>query len=158
MRILAALVLLLPLQVNAGELIGGTNTYVMASRDWKTDEYSGYYIYDSTGTTEWKSGSFEDGPVECHGAGFWTPAEITGEGICIFGAPPNQWTVAHQMPPGSNPWNAKVKTKFHRQGVWKVTNGTGKYVGMTGSGTFVSDQLADGQKTTWFEGEVEFAN
>jgi len=74
MRVLAALALVLPLQANAGELIGGTNTYMMESRDWKTGEFAGYYIYDSAGTTKWKSGPLKDGPVECHGAGFWTPA------------------------------------------------------------------------------------
>jgi hypothetical protein len=158
MRVLAALALILPLHANAGDLIGGTNTYMMTSRDWKTGDFAGYYIYDSAGATEWNAGPLEDGPVECHGAGFWTPAEITGEGICIFGAPPNQWTVAHQMPPGSNPWGAQDKNRFHRQGIWRVLHGTGKFVGITGSGTFVSNQLADGRKTTWFEGEVEFAN
>ncbi len=158
MRFLAVLALVLPLHAQAGEIIGGTNTYLSESRDWKTGEYAGYYIYDSEGTTEWNTGPFESGPVECHGAGFWTPAEITGEGICIFGAPPHQWTVAHQMPPGSNPWNSIDRSRFHRQGIWRVVHGTGKFVGMTGMGTFVSNQLVDGRKTTWFEGEVNLAN
>jgi len=39
-----------------------------------------------------------------------------------------------------------------------VVHETGRFVGMSGAGTFVSNELADGHKTTWFEGEVEFAN
>lgn len=157
-RLAVVLGLILAQPAVGGEIIAGTNTYVAESREWKTGQWAGYYIYESQGMTVWQDGPIDEGPVECHGAGFWTPEEITGEGICIFGAAPNQWTVAHKMPPGSNPWDAQDKNRFHRQGVWRVVHGTGRFVGMTGSGTFVSNQLVDGRKTTWFEGEVEFAN
>jgi len=36
--------------------------------------------------------------------------------------------------------------------------GTGRFVGMTGHGTYVGNQRLDGHKTTWFEGEVDFTN
>jgi len=155
----AALALvLLAVPAWAGELIAGINTYISDARTWKTGEFAGYYIYDSKGTTVWKKGPLQDGPVECHGAGFWTPKEIMGDGICIFGAAPDRWTVAHELTPGANLWNAQDKNPFHRRGVWRVVQGTGRFVGMTGTGTFVSNELADGRKTTLFEGEVEFAN
>ena len=150
--------ILLTLPASAGELVSGVNTYMSDARTWKTGEFAGYYIYDSKGTTVWKKGPLQDGPVECHGAGFWTPKEIMGDGICIFGAAPDRWTVAHELTPGANLWNAQDKNPFHRRGVWRVVQGTGRFVGMTGTGTFVSNELADGRKTTLFEGEVEFAN
>lgn len=62
------------------------------------------------------------------------------------------------MPPGSNPWTAQNENTLHRQGVWRVVHGTGRFVGMTGSGTFVSNELVGGRKTRWFEGEVDLAN
>ncbi|HMB78239.1 MAG TPA: hypothetical protein VKN76_17735 [Kiloniellaceae bacterium] len=150
--------ILLTLPASAGELVSGVNTYMSDARTWKTGEFAGYYIYDSKGTTVWKKGPLQDGPVECHGAGFWTPKDIMGDGICIFGAAPDRWTVAHELTPGANLWNAQDKNPFHRRGVWRVVQGTGRFVGMTGTGTFVSNELADGRKTTLFEGEVEFAN
>jgi len=143
--------ILLTLPASAGELVSGVNTYMSDARTWKTGEFAGYYIYDSKGTTVWKKGPL-------HGAGFWTPKEIMGDGICIFGAAPDRWTVAHELTPGANLWNAQDKNPFHRRGVWRVVQGTGRFVGMTGTGTFVSNELADGRKTTLFEGEVEFAN
>ncbi|MBG6164472.1 hypothetical protein [Roseibium album] len=155
---IATSLVLLALPASAGELIGGTNTYISEARTWKTGEYAGYYVYDSKGTTVWEKGPLPDGAVECHGAGFWTPKEILGDGICIFGTSPDRWTVAHELTPGSNLWNAQDKNPFHRQGVWHVVHGTGRYVGMTGEGTYVSNELSDGRKTTWFEGDVEFAN
>ena len=151
-----ALCLALAPPATAGDLIGGTNTYMAETRTWKTGEIAGYYIYDSTGTTIWETGPLENGPVECHGAGFWDATEVTGEGICIFGAPPHQWTVAHRMPPGSNRWEHRKKDDYHRTGLWTVVHGTGRYVGLTGTGTFISKELVDGRKTTWFQGEVEF--
>ena len=159
MKILAAaLAVLLTAPASASVLNMGTNTYISVPRTWKTGEFAGYYIYDSMGTTVWQNGPVKDGPVECHGAGFWTPKEILGDGICIFGVAPDRWTVAHELTPGSNLWNAQDKNPFHRRGVWRVVHGTGRYIGMTGTGTYVSNELADGRKTTWFEGEVEFVN
>ena len=154
----AFFLVLITLPASAGELISGVNTYTSDVRTWKTGEFSGYYIYDSQGTTVWKKGPLPDGPIECHGAGFWTEKEIMGDGICIFGAAPDRWTVAHELTPGANRWNAQDKNPYQRQGVWRVVQGTGRFVGMTGTGTFVSNELADGRKTTWFEGEVVFGN
>lgn len=138
----------------AGEMISGTNTYVTDQRTWETGESSGYYIYDSIGTIEAHTGPLPNGPVECHGAGFWTPEEIMGEGICIFGEAPHRWTVAFTMEPG-NEFDAQKAEKYRRRGTWEVVRGTGKYVGMTGIGSFVTGPVVDGQKTTEWEGEVE---
>ena len=41
-----------------------------------------------------------------------------------------------------------------RRGTWTVVNGSGKYLGMTGTGTFVTTAVADRKKTTHWEGEV----
>jgi len=138
----------------AGEMISGTNTYVTDQRTWKTGEFSGYYMYDSTGTMDTQVGPLPNGQVECHGAGFWTPEEIMGEGICIFGLAPNRWTVGFTMDPG-NKFDAQRAESYRRVGTWKVVHGTGKFVGMTGTGSFATGPVVDGQKTTQWEGEVE---
>jgi len=138
----------------AGEMISGTNTYDTDQRTWETGEYSGYYMYDSVGAFVPHAGSLPSGPVECHGAGFWTPEEILGDGICIFGEAPNRWTVAFELAPG-NQFDAQKVEKYQRRGTWTVVRGTGKYVGMTGSGSFMSGPVVDGRKTTEWEGEVE---
>jgi hypothetical protein len=138
----------------AGEMISGTNAYVTDQRTWKTGEFSGYYMYDSSGTMDTHAGPMPNGPVECHGAGFWTPEEIMGEGICIFGEAPHRWTVAFAMDPG-NKFDAQRAENYRRRGTWKVLHGTGKYVGVTGTGSFVTGPVVDGQKTTQWEGEVE---
>lgn len=54
-----------------------------------------------------------------------------------------------------NKFDARSTEKYRRRGTWTVVSGTGKYVGMTGSGSFVTGPVADGHKTTEWEGEVE---
>jgi len=150
----AALSVVLANSAMAGEMISGTNNYVTEERTWKTGDVSGYYMYDSTGNFEAQSGTIPNGPVECHGAGFWTAEEINGEGICIFGEAPNRWTVAFVMDP-HNQFSAQTAETYRRRGTWTVVSGTGKYVGITGSGNFVTGPVVDGRKTTQWEGEVE---
>ena len=140
----------------AGEMISGTNTYVTEERTWKTGQNSGYYMYDSTGTYKARSGFIPDSPVECHGAGFWTSEEIKGEGICIFGEGLNRWTVAFKMAPGEK-FNAQTIEPYQRRGTWTVVRSTGKYAGMTGSGSFMASPTANNRKTTVLEGELEVA-
>jgi hypothetical protein len=153
--LLAAFGVVLAGSALAGEMISGTNTYATEQRTWKTGEFSGYYMYDSTGTFEAHSGLLPNSPVECHGAGFWTPEEILGDGVCIFGEAPHRWTVAFEMVPGEK-FNAQTAERYQRRGTWTVVSGTGKYVGTTGTGSFVSGTVVNGRKTTQWEGEVEF--
>jgi len=138
----------------AGDLIAGTNRYETDMRSWPTGLHAGYYMYDSQGEIEIHSGPIPGGPVECHGAGFWTEKEIDGNGICIFGAAPDRWTVAFEMEKG-NAFDKQIKNTYRRRGAWKVVEGTGKYWGMTGEGTFVTGPVVGGKKTTEWEGEVE---
>lgn len=137
----------------AGELISGTNSYLTEQRTWPAGRHAGYYTYDSKGQIEMHGGPLPNGPVECHGAGFWTEREINGTGICIFGAAPDRWTVAFEMERG-NTFNKQVKDAYQRRGVWTVVQGTGKYWGMIGNGTFVSGPVVGNKKTTQWEGEV----
>ena len=148
---LAAALLALP--ASAAELISGTNTYTTVERWWMTTDGSGYYMYDSEGQFEAKTGPIPNGPVECHGAGFWSPKMIDGEGVCIFGAPPHRWTV--QFKNYLEPRTSTRTEAFRPNGHWTVVNGSGKYLGMTGSGTFVSGPTVDMKKTTYWQGEVE---
>src|ERR1035438_2296703 len=99
-QIATAVLVLLAAPACAGEKIAGTNTYVTTERSWSTSDASGYYMYDSTGKYAAREGPVSSGQVECHGAGFWTPEEIKGDGICIFGEAPDRWTVTFIMEPG----------------------------------------------------------
>lgn len=137
----------------AGELIAGTNTYDATERWWTTSDGSGYYMYDSEGQIEMKAGSLPDGPVECHGAGFWSPERIMGEGICIFGAPPDRWTVIFIVDPASRLQHSTEG--YQRRGKWTVVNGSGNFFGMTGSGSYMTGPVVDRKKTTHWEGEIE---
>ena len=152
--VVAAFGLMLAGTAMAEEPVSGTNTYETDQRSWKTGEFAGYYMYDSTGMFKVHTGTIPDGPVECHGAGFWTAEEIRGSGICIFGAAPHRWTVAFEMAP-DNRFNARATETYVRRGSWTVVHGTGRYVGMTGDGSFVTGPVVDGRKTTNFEGMVD---
>jgi hypothetical protein len=155
MKILAMISLILfGIPALAAEPVKGTSSSSSEIRMWKTGENSGYYVYGSEGTSAWEAGPFEDMPIECHGAGFWSPTEVLGEGICIFGAEPDQWTVVQQMVEGSNLWSEKTNLS-DRTGDWNVVHGTGRYAGMTGSGTFTARDLENGKRITEIEGEVE---
>jgi hypothetical protein len=114
-------------------------------------------MYHSKGMIDMHSGPLPNGPVECHGAGFWTESEIVGDGICIFGAQPEQWTAAFESAKG-NTFDKKIKGTYQRCGTWKVVEATGKYWGMKGSGTFVTGPTVGAQKTTQWEGEVVLLN
>ena len=138
----------------AGEAINGETSSVSSTRTWATGSDSGYYIYSSEGEIAWKTGPFDDMAIECHGAGFWTSREITGDGICIFGEEPDRWTVVQEMPEDSNLW-ADKSNNSQRQGIWKVVNGTGRFAGMTGFGTFVARDAAGGGRATEVDGEIE---
>ena len=137
----------------AGELIAGTNTYQTSQRIWMTGAGRGYYMYDSQGTIRMHTGPLPDGPVECHGAGFWSTKTVTGEGICIFGANPHQWTVRFRNDDADR--YAPETEQFKPRGKWHIVLGTGKYDGMTGYGTFMAGEVEpDGRKITHWEGQV----
>ena len=112
-------------------------------------------MYDSTGEFKAQVGPIPSGPVECHGAGFWTEVEIKGDGICIFGSAPDRWTVSFIMEPGHKFNEPMSIEKCRRRGMWKVVLGTGKYRDMTGSGFFIAEPVVDGRKVTEVWGEVE---
>ncbi len=150
----AAVCALLAAPAAAGELISGTNAYSTEQRTWPSGLFAGYYMYDSVGEIEMHVGRLSNGPVECHGAGFWSPDEIMGEGVCIFGAAPNRWTVAFKME-SDNKFGDRRKESYARRGTWNVVHATGKFVGMTGAGSFVAGPVVDGRKTTRWEGEID---
>ena len=129
----------------AGERISGTNTYVRKEQTWPI-ENGVYWQQENFGTFTVAEGPIEPGFVECLGAGFGMANGIKGEGICIFENDEGTFTWTWQAIPGE-------LTQ------WQVAGGTGKYKGMTGSGTAASriqsEFTALQQRMTSWQGEIE---
>ena len=50
---------------------------------------------------------------------------------------------------------SRKRQGFERKGAWTVVGGSGKYLGMTGSGTYLTGSVVDRKKTSHWEGEVD---
>ena len=142
---LLMVVLLFPLPAIAGEMISGTNFFVVDDQSWETGDGSGYWIWHGTGVSQGNEGSFKTDALECHGAGFWDKDGSWGEGICVHTAGDDTRTAY---------WK---KDKDQEVGQWKYLSGTGKYAGITGDGTYKNHPMPGGHSVSEFEGEVTLA-
>jgi hypothetical protein len=73
----------------------------------------------------------------------------------VFGELPDSWMLRYRM----TQTNVAGQTaeKFRRIGEWTAVDGTGRYSGITGSGTYMAEEypVAEGGKwRTQWEGEV----
>lgn len=138
------LALLAPALATAGERISGTNSYVRKEQTWQLNN-SAYWQQENYGTFSVDEGPIGDGFVECIGAGFGDATGVRGEGICIFETQDGSFTWTWQAIPG----------EFNQ---WQVAAGTGKFKGMTGSGTartrVQSEFTALQHRITTWEGEI----
>ena len=145
-RIIMALALaLLPLTAFAAEKIKGANYMVVDAQSWETSETSGYWMINARGVSSYLEGPFEAGAVECHGAGYWDAEGSWGEGICVHSEGDDTRTSS---------W---IRGKGEELGRWEMLGGTGKYAGISGSGTYKPNNLPDGRLISEFEGEVTLA-
>ena len=133
-------------QILAAEPVSGTNSYVLKEEHWHM-RYLIYWEQENFGTFTVSLSPIEPGFVECRGAGFGRPSGVKGEGICIFENDEGTFTWTWQATPGE-------------MNSWQVSDGTGKYEGMTGSGTarsrIQSEFTALQQRVTDWKGEIEF--
>ena len=126
--------------------VAGTNTYMLQEKQWPVGGNSVFWTLDNVGTVDVKVSPLDFEAVECHGAGFWDWNGSRGEGICIFGEGSDKQVWAWKAEPG-------------RKSTWKIIHATGKYTGITGSGTHTTrtDDNYRVQKiriTDW-QGEIE---
>ena len=145
-RLMLFLVLLLfPLTALAGEKVSGMNFFVVDEQSWETGEGSGYWMWHGEGVQHPAGGPLETSSIECHGAGFWSKDGSWGEGICVIGAGDDTRTIQ---------WK---EDKGEEVGHWRDVTGTGKYVGMTGEGTYTSHSVPGSRHFNEWEGEVTLA-
>ncbi|MCU9838224.1 hypothetical protein OEZ49_10645 [Ruegeria sp. WL0004] len=142
--VLCAAAVLVPQYLIASEKVSATNFYVVKQEQipagenvfWKEDNYGTYTIHE---------GSIDAGFVRCVGSGFGGPGGITGGGVCVYGAHEDTFTMRWEV----------VSFGFNK---WQIVSATGKYSGMTGSGTtrtrVASQFMALPHRISDWEGEV----
>lgn len=142
--ILICSVLLAPQCLTAAEKVSVTNYYVVnqeqipAGQDvfWSEDNYGTYTVNE---------GPIDRGFVRCVGSGFGGPSGVSGGGVCVYGEDEDTFTMRWEV----------VRFGFNE---WRIVASTGKYSGMTGSGTtktrVASKFLALPHRISDWEGEV----
>lgn len=139
-------IFLFPLTAVAAEKVKGTNYMIVESQGWPTGNSAGYWMMNATGVTQYTLGPMGPGATECHGAGNWGADGNEGEGICV-----------HTEADGTRTSLWKIG-KGEAIGHWEIVSGTGKYVGITGQGTYKSMKLPNGRVISEFEGDITLAN
>lgn len=119
--VLVTVVLLVPHGLVAGERVSATNFYVVNQEDFDAGEGI-FWIQDNVGTFTVKEGPIEPGFVRCVGSGFGGLGGVSGGGVCIYGE-------------GVDTFTMKWKVERFGENSWQIVEATGKYAGMTGSGT-----------------------
>ncbi|WP_170644373.1 hypothetical protein [Ruegeria sp. HKCCC2117] len=137
-------VLIAPHCLTAAEKVSATNFYVVnqeqisAGEDvfWKEDNYGTYTVDE---------GPIDPGFVRCVGSGFGGPSGVSGGGVCVYGEEEDTFTMRWEV----------VAFGVNN---WRIVSSTGKYSGMTGSGTtktrVASKFLALPHRISDWEGEV----
>ncbi len=133
---------LVPVASLAAEPISGTNSLVVETTGYPTSDDGGYWMTSSQGVAVFDDNKFEPEAVECHGSGYWDSEGGWGEGICLYGVEGDTRTSSWRMEKGSD------------VGKWEILNGTGKFEGMTGQGTYTTTSVPGGNRVvTRWEGE-----
>ncbi len=108
----------------AGERVLATNFYVVNQELFGAGVDRWFWTEDNVGSFKVKEGPLDPGFARCVGSGFAGPdvAGVTGSGICIYGEGEDTFTMTWKVEaPGKNSW--------------RMVDGTGKYHGISGSGT-----------------------
>jgi len=141
---LISVVFLAPQCLTAAEKVSATNYYVVkqeqipAGEDvfWKEDNYGTYTVDE---------GPIDPGFVRCVGSGFGGPSGVNGSGVCVYGENEDTFTMRWEV----------VSFGFNK---WHIVSSTGKYSGMTGTGTtktrVASEYLAFPHRISDWEGEL----
>ncbi len=139
--IFACFLALTPVTVLAADAFKATNTYVTETQAWPVDEASGYWMVAFEGVSQVIEGPIDTMAVECHGAGFWGPEGLNGNGICLHGEGDDTFILRFDNKPSGN--------------TWEILSGTGKYQGLSGNGTAVTERLPGNRRISKLVGEVD---
>ena len=151
---LAVVIVASAFPVSAGELFSGTHTYRPDTELWNPVPAAGWWTSTMVGEYEPMSGPIPAGRIECRGGGFWNKSVREANGVCVFGEQPDVWMLRYRATETDRA--NRTNAGYMPVGEWTVVGGTGRYSGMTGSGTYLAEgAVAEGEKyrTRW-EGEV----
>ncbi|QIE57366.1 hypothetical protein G5B40_19120 [Pikeienuella piscinae] len=140
--------------VSAGELFSGTHTYRPDYEQWNPVPAAGWWTATMVGEYEAVSGPIPAGRIECRGGGYWNKSIREANGVCVFGEASDTWMLRYRATEIDRA--SRTTAGYMPIGEWTVLAGTGRYNGMTGSGTYLAEgAVAEGGKyrTRW-EGEV----
>lgn len=114
-------VLLAPQSLFAAEKVSVTNSYVVNYEEIPAGD-DVFWKEDNSGTYAVHVGPIDSGFVRCAGSGFGGPGGVSGGGVCVYGEGEDTFT---------------MRWEVARFGVnnWRIVSSTGKYLGMTGTGT-----------------------
>lgn len=152
--LLAAVLAVTALPASAGELFSGTHTYRPNSEIWNPIPAAGSWSSTMVGQYQPKSGPIPASRIECRGGGFWNKSIREANGVCVFGEAPDVWMLRYNATETDRA--KRTAAGYLPMGEWTVVGGTGRYSGITGSGTYLAEgAVAEDQKhrTRW-EGEV----
>jgi hypothetical protein len=142
--ILVSALLFAPGCLVASEKVSVTNSYVVNSEEIPAGNEV-FWKEDNSGTFMVHAGPITPGFVRCVGSGFGGPDGVSGSGVCVYGDGEDTFT---------------MRWEVVRFGVntWRIVSATGKYAGMTGSGTtrtqVASKFLIIPHRISDWEGEV----
>lgn len=152
--LVAALIVAAAAPATAGEMFSGTHTYRPEIQDWSPVPAAGYRSVVMVGDYTPDSGPIPAGRIECRGNNFWNKSVTEADGVCVFGEGADVWMLRYRM---TSTDRASQTAEAHRRiGEWTVVGGTGRYSGITGSGTYLAEGAvaADQKYLTRWEGEV----
>ncbi len=138
----------------AGELFSGTHTYQPVVEEWNPIPAAGWWNADMVGEYKPMSGPIPASRIECRGVGFWNKSNREANGVCVFGEQPDTWMLRYHTTETNRA--SRTAAGYKPVGEWTVVGGTGRYKGMTGSGTYLAEWAGvenDEYRTRW-EGEV----
>lgn len=139
-----AVVLFAPQCVAATEKVSVTNYYVVNQEQLPAGD-DVFWSEDNYGTYTVEEGPIDSGFVRCVGSGFGGPSGVNGGGVCVYGEDEDTFTMRWEV----------VSFGFNK---WQIVASTGKYSGMTGSGTtktrVASKFLALPHRISDWEGEI----
>ena len=141
---IAILLSIAPMAAQAEENFKATNTYVTETKAWPVDQTTGYWMVAFKGISQVIEGPIDTMGVECHGAGFWGPEGLEGNGICVHGEGDDTFILRFDSQPSGN--------------TWTILSGTGKYLGVSGAGTAVTEALPGNRRISRLAGKVTLSN
>lgn len=138
----------------SGEFFSGTHTYRPDSEIWNPVPAAGWWTSTMVGEYEPMSGPIPAGRIECRGGGFWNKSIREANGVCVFGTPPDVWMLRYHATETNRA--KRTAAGYIPVGEWTVVGGTGRYGGMTGSGTYLAEGAVaeSGKYRTRWEGDL----